>query len=456
MSGDVTVFRGERVVSERGFGPAAVHVRDGTVVRVSDADDVPSEARVVDVGPLVLMPGLVDTHVHVNEPGRTRWEGFATATRAAAAGGVTTILDMPLNSVPPTTTVAWLDAKRRAAEGQCAVDVGFIGGVVPGNEGELEALHEAGVLAFKCFLVPSGVPEFPHVTEGDLRRALPELARVDALLMVHAELPQPIEAAAAAAAGMGPRTHEAWLASRPTASEVEAVRLVARLAGETGARMHVVHLSSPEAAQIVRVQRDSGTPITAETCPHYLRFTAETIPDGATQFKCAPPIRSSRDRELLWEALREGVISMVVSDHSPAPPDLKLRDGDFFAAWGGIASLELGLAAVWTEAVERGFEPPDLARWMCQQPARLVGLGHRKGRIAAGFDADFCVWRPEGEVAVRPEALWQRHKLTPYAGQRLLGRVEATYLAGRRIFDHGEARDDPRGQVILRDAGVRS
>lgn len=453
MSTSLTVFRGHRVVSERGFGPATVHVRAGVIERVDDVHDVPRDAEVIDVGHLVLMPGLVDTHVHVNEPGRTDWEGFASATKAAAAGGVTTILDMPLNSIPATTTVAALEAKRRAAEGQCWVDVGFIGGVVPGNEADLEPLHDAGVLAFKCFLVPSGVPEFEHVAESDLRRALPVLARLGAVLMVHAELPRLIEGARHKIEGLDPRTHRAWRRSRPRSSENEAVRLVAALAREAGARVHIVHLSSFEAVQVLRTARREGARVTAETCPHYLHFVSDLVPDGATQFKCAPPIREHVDRELLWSGLRDRVVTMIVSDHSPAPPELKTKRGDFFQAWGGIASLELGLAAVWTEARRRGYEPPALARWMCEAPAQLVGLGDRKGRIAAGFDADFCLWRPDGEVKVRPEALRQRHKLTPYAGETLFGKVEATYLGGVPIFERRELRGEPRGRALR---GTRS
>jgi len=453
-----TVFRGHRVVSSRGFGPASVHVQGGVITRVAGIDKVPRKAEVVDVGHLVLMAGLVDTHVHVNEPGRADWEGFDTATRAAAAGGVTTILDMPLNSVPATTSVAALEAKRRAADAQCWVDVGFIGGVVPGNEADLEPLHDAGVLAFKCFLVPSGVPEFEHVTEGDLRRALPILARLGAVLMVHAELPGPIEAATARVAEMDPRRYLTWRKSRPRTAENEAVRLLARLSREYGARIHVVHLSSNEAMQILRAERRAGALLTAETCPHYLHFTETQVPDGATQFKCAPPIRAYWDRELLWGALRDRVVTMIVSDHSPAPPAVKERGGgDFFSAWGGIASLELGLAAVWSEARGRGYEPPALARWMAEEPARLVGLGERKGHIAEGYDADFCVWRPDGEVRVRPETLRQRHKITPYAGEALHGRVESTYLAGRRVFaEHDDGHAEPAGRQLLRDAGVRT
>ncbi|MFL5582516.1 MAG: allantoinase AllB [Gemmatimonadaceae bacterium] len=455
MSG-VTVFRGRRVVRDGGVAPASVHVEDGVIARVGEPDDLPAGAAVVDVGDDVLMAGIVDTHVHVNEPGRAEWEGFDTATRAAAAGGVTTILDMPLNSIPATTSCAALDAKRRAADGRCWVDVGFIGGVVPGNQAALGPLHDAGVLAFKCFLVPSGVPEFEHVTESDLRSALPVLARLDALLMVHAELPRPIEAALAGLAGLDPHAHETWRRSRPPQSETEAVRMLGRLGRAFGTRVHVVHLSSREGVGAIHDEVGAGADLSAETCPHYLHFVSESVPAGATQFKCAPPIRTRDDREALWAALRDDVLCAIVSDHSPAPPEIKLRGGDFFAAWGGIASLELGLAAAWTEARARGHGPADVARWMCEAPARLVGLRHRKGRIAEGFDADFCVWRPDGEVRVVPEHLQQRHKLTPYAGETLLGRVEATYLAGRLVYERGELRGAPRGRHLLRDAGVRS
>ena len=444
--------RGRRVVTPEGIRPATVHVEGGRIARVAEYEDAPADA--LDAGDLVVLPGLVDTHVHVNEPGRTEWEGFESATRSAAAGGVTTLLDMPLNSIPATTTVDALRAKADSARGRTWVDVGFIGGVVPGNAESLGPLREAGVLAFKCFLVPSGVEEFPPVGMPELRAALPVLARLGAVLMVHAEAPEEVERATAAARGApgaDPRRYATYLASRPPASEGTAVARLVRLAKETGARVHVVHLSSGMSVPLVRGARAHGLALTAETCPHYLALDAAEVPDGATQFKCAPPIRARADRDALWGALAEGALEMIVSDHSPCPPAMKGREaGDFFAAWGGIASLQLGLSVVWTEMRARGFPIEDLARWMSEGPARLVELGERKGRIAAGCDADLVLLDPDAERVVDPAALLHRHPVTPYAGRRLAGGVEATYLRGELAYDRrvGPAAA-PGGRLLL-------
>ncbi|MGH7562435.1 MAG: allantoinase AllB [Gemmatimonadales bacterium] len=430
------------------MGPAAIHVARGRIAAVTAFDEVAAGADLVEAGDAVVIPGLVDTHVHVNEPGRTEWEGFETATRAAAAGGVTTVLDMPLNSVPPTTTLAALTAKREAAATRCRVDVGFLGGVVPGNRKELGALHHAGVFGFKCFLVPSGVDEFPPVSERDLRDSLPVLAEQGALLMVHSELDRH---AARASSGSGEwRRYETWLASRPVAMELEAVRLVCSLAEEYGVRMHVVHVSSGEAADVLAEARSRGVPVSGETCPHYLTFAAEEIPDGATELKCAPPIREGEQRRRLWAAIASGTLGMIVSDHSPSPPAGKLREtGDFQHAWGGIASLQLGLAAVWTGARERDIPLEDVVALMGEMPARLVGLAGRKGAIVPGADADLVFWHPDREFIVEPGMLRHRHSLTPYLGRRLAGVTEATYLRGHPIFRRGEPDPPAQGQLLL-------
>jgi allantoinase len=431
------VLRSRRTVTPSGIEDAAVVVRDGRIADVLRAGDA-AAGGAEDLGDLVLMPGLVDTHVHVNEPGRAEWEGFETATRAAAAGGVTTLVDMPLNSVPATTTTVALEAKRAAAAGRCCVDVAFWGGVVPGNAKEIAGLAAAGVRGFKCFLVPSGVDEFPHVGERDLKEAMPRIARLGLPLLVHAELPGPIEAAARSATWRDPRAYASWLASRPRAAEREAIAMMLALCEETGCRVHIVHLASADAVPLLRNARARRLKVTVETCPHYLGFAAEEIGDGATPFKCAPPIRERENREGLWAALGAGVIDLVATDHSPCPPAMKrLESGDFFAAWGGIASLELSLAAVWTGARARGFTPLDLARWMCERPARLAGLEGAKGAIAAGHDADLVVWDPAEEWTVNAATLHQRHKLTPYAGRRLAGRVRRTYVRGERVCDRG-------------------
>ncbi|MBI4546240.1 MAG: amidohydrolase family protein [Gemmatimonadetes bacterium] len=482
-------LRSRRVVTPEGVKPAAILIRNGVIVDVAPFEAPPPGAPLLDCGQAVLLPGLVDTHVHVNEPGRSDWEGFETATRAAAAGGITTIIDMPLNSVPATTSVPALRAKLAAAEGKCHVDVGFWGGVVSGNAGELGELVAAGVRGFKCFLVPSGVDEFPHVTEADLRQALPRLAGLGVPLLVHAELPGPIDAAlrdrarevvagvsgarrgggslprrADAASGRrlrfrrasrlprpgaDPRAYATYLRSRPPEAETAAVTLLLRLCREYGVPAHVVHLSAAEALPLLLEARAEGLPLSVETCPHYLHFAAEDIPDGATQFKCAPPIRGRANREALWQSLERGDIDLVASDHSPCPPALKRRDGDFLRAWGGISSLQLGLSVVWSVARARGQPFERLAEWLSRAPARLAGLEGRKGAIAPGYDADLVAWHPEAEFTVDPATLQHRHKLTPYAGVRLAGVVDATFLRGRLIYRRGSVLGPPVGQLLL-------
>jgi allantoinase len=450
------VITSRRVVTPAGTRPGAVIAAGGVITDVVPTDRAPPAARRLDAGDAVLLPGLVDTHVHVNEPGRTEWEGFATATRAAAAGGVTTLVDMPLNSVPPTTSVTALTLKRRAANGQATVDYGLWGGVIPDNHAALGALLDAGVLGFKCFLVASGVPEFPPVSEADLRRALPLLAERNAVLLAHCEV-----AARLVAPAGDPRRHATWLASRPPAAELAAIDLLLALAAETGCRVHVVHLSAAAGIERVVAARAAGTRVTVETCPHYLTFAAEDIPDGATAFKCAPPIRERANRELLWEGLKAGAIDLVVSDHSPAPPEIKhADDGDFLAAWGGIASLELALPAVWTAGRSRGATPGDLARWMAAAPAALAGLS-RKGCVAPGYDADLVVFDPDAEFQVDPSCLRQRHHLTPYAGMTLAGVVRQVFVRGTCVYDDGRFPTAPVGRPIEREsreqaAGSRS
>ncbi len=448
MSDVELVVRSRRVVTPAGIAPAAIHIGGGVIRAVAPWDDVPAGARLDDAGELAVLPGIVDTHVHLNEPGRTEWEGFATATRAAAAGGTTTLVDMPLNSIPPTTTREALAAKRGAARGQCAVDVGFWGGVVPGNAGELAGMVEDGVRGFKCFLVDSGVEEFGWVGEGDLAPAMAILAGLRSTLLVHAEVAGPIDAMVASLAGADPRRYATYLASRPPAAEEEAIALVTRLCRDTGARTHIVHHSAASALPQLRAARAEGLPLSAETCPHYLRFAAETIPDGATAFKCAPPIRDEANREALWAALAEGVLDLVASDHSPCTPGLKIMEtGDYLKAWGGIAGLQLALPVMWTEARRRGHTLADIVRWMCAAPARLAGLSGKKGAIVAGVDADLCVFADDERVTVTPAMVRHRHSVTPYAGAELSGRVHATYLRGHRVFD-GQDVDGSHGALF--------
>jgi allantoinase len=390
---------------------------------VTGFDDVPAGAVTLDEDE-VLLPGLIDSHVHVNEPGRTEWEGFATATRAAAAGGVTTIVDMPLNSVPPTTTVEALHVKRRAAKGQVSIDVAFWGGAVPGNPGQFRPLLDAGVVGFKCFLLDSGVPEFPPLNDAGLRVALTQLAAVDGLLIAHAEDGEVIAAAPQPA---GP-SYAGFLASRPVAAEESAIGTLVAAARDTGARVHVVHLADAGALPLLRAARADGVRITVETCPHYLTFAAEEVPDGATAFKCCPPIREAVHREALWAALVDGDLDLVVSDHSPCTPDLKRLDaGDFGAAWGGIASLQVALPVVWTGARARGIGLEHVVRWMAEAPARLAGLPC-KGAIAVGMDADLVAFAPDARWRVGE--LHHRNPVTPYAGRELVGAVRRTWLRG--------------------------
>jgi allantoinase len=428
-----------------------VHIAGGVIADVAGWDEVPEGAPVHDAGDLVVMPGLVDSHVHVNEPGRGEWEGFASATRAAAAGGITTIVDMPLNSIPATTTAAALEEKLAAAEGKCWVDVGFHGGVVPGNLADLAALCRRGVLGFKCFLVPSGVDEFGHVGEAELTPALEVLGDAGVPLLVHAELEGPIAAAAEAVMAMSPYRYLTYLRSRPASAEDQAIAMLIGLArARRGARVHVVHCASSSALELLGAARQEGVAIGAETCPHYLHFAAEEVPDRATEYKCAPPIREAENREALWGGVAGGVIDMVVSDHSPCTPELKRREvGDFMAAWGGIASLQLTLPVMWTELRRRGHGVERLVGWMCSGPAELVRL-ERKATIARGFDADLAIWDPDARFQVDGAALQHRSPLTPYHGETLYGVVDTTIVGGEIVYQNGRHAERASGRFLLR------
>ena len=443
------IIRSQKVVTSTGVRPAAVHFENGKILDVTEWSDIFGEAGLIDAGDSVVMSGLVDSHVHVNEPGRTEWEGYETATRAAAAGGVTTIVDMPLNSIPATTTLDAFEQKLNEAAGKCSVDIAFWGGVVPGNVSELAPMIKRGVRGFKCFLIHSGVDEFPHVTEADLRIAMPELARLDTVLLVHAELEGPVNAAAAAVASDDPCSYNTFLRSRPRAAEDEAIALMINLCRETGARVHIVHHSSSDSLDVLRSARAEGLPITVETCPHYLTFAAEDIQDGNTHFKCCPPVRERENREKLWQAVADGTIGMIVSDHSPCTPELKKQEtGDFLDAWGGISALQFVLPVMWTNFRSRGFTLTDLTRLMSEAPAKLAGLQDRKGKLAPGFDADIVVWDPDGAFTVDPELVYHRHKLTPYSGREVFGRVESVYVRGELAYESGKFASEPAGELI--------
>ncbi len=438
------VLRSERVVTSSGMRAASVVVDGERIAAVLPYDETPTDVAVEDVGALVVMPGLVDTHVHINEPGRTEWEGFETATKAAAAGGITTLVDMPLNSSPVTVTVAALEEKIAASEGKRWVDVGFHAGVVPGHVDDLDPLIRTGVLGAKAFLVHSGIDDFPAATERELRAAMPILARHGVPLLAHAE----IESVAPPYPG-NPRSHRAWVASRPPAWEMDAIELLLRLCREYRAPLHIVHLSAAGAIPMLIRAKVEGLPVTVETCPHYLFFNAEDVPDGATIFKCAPPIRERNNNEQLWGALLNGTIDFVVTDHSPCPPEMKqMESGDFFKAWGGISSLQWSLPIVWTAGRDVGVTFEQVTRWLSTAPAALAGLTGRKGVIAAGADADFVVWNPDASFVVDPAKAYHRHKLSPYGGSTLYGVVERSYLRGRLVGEDQKVCADATGQVL--------
>jgi allantoinase len=437
-----------RVLTPTGLHPAAVELHDEHIHAVHPHP--PAGLPCDDLGDLVLMPGLVDCHVHINEPGRTEWEGFVTATRAAAAGGITTLVDMPLNSQPVTTTLAALDQKLQAAAGKLNVDCGFWGGVVPGNTAELAPMVAAGVLGFKAFLCDSGIDDFPASTARDLRAAMPVLAACGVPLLVHAEL---VDEHLALPTEPDPRAYTSWLHSRPQRFEDDAIALMIELARETGCHVHIVHLSSASALPMIRRAKAEGVRLTVETCPHYLCLTAEQVPPGQTVYKCAPPIREQANRELLWRGLADGTIDLVISDHSPCTPALKLPErGDFLEAWGGIASLQLGLANIWTEAQRRGFSLADVHRWMSTAPLALLGLPGARGQIAPGHQADLVAWDPSAAWTIRADALLHRHPITPYLGREVRGQVETVWLRGAPIWRDGASCADLTGQTVLRPA----
>ncbi|XP_066566515.1 allantoinase, mitochondrial [Amia ocellicauda] len=444
----VTVLRSQRVFWGTGIQPALIIIKDGKILEIlSDCDqNIGDASEVLDVGCLLVMPGLVDSHVHVNEPGRTAWEGFQTATRAAAAGGVTTIVDMPLNSIPPTTTLSNFQTKMQAATGQCFVDTAFWGGVIPNNQSELRPLIQAGIAGFKCFLIQSGVDEFPHVTKSDLHTAMAQLQGTGSVLLFHAET----EIQQQNEEEEDPCEYASFLNSRPDVMELEAILTVTQLCLQYQVRCHIVHLSSAKAIELIQSARQAGAPLTVETTHHYLTLSAEHIPQGATQFKCCPPIRTQANQDQLWSALKAGQIDMVVSDHSPCTEELKRLDsGDFTQAWGGISSLQFGLSLFWTTARQKGFSVADVVRILCQKPAELCHLDNQKGSLLPGYDADLVIWDPDKEFELNEDDIHHKNKLSPYLGFRLHGQVFATIVRGQIVYMQGTFSPQPLGKLLL-------
>jgi allantoinase len=445
-----------------GIKDATILISNGKITDILNGSPANFPGELIDIGNKVLMPGIVDPHIHINEPGRTDWEGFDTATKAAIAGGITTLVDMPLNSLPVTTTAEAFNEKINAAKGQLNTNCGFWGGIVPGNEREIEPLIEKGVLGFKAFLTHSGIDEFPNVSENDLIKAMPIIARYNLPLLVHCELavndaqhpadkPKTIN---------DKRSYQYYLASRPKSREDDAIALMIRLCEKYNCRIHVVHLSSANSIEQIARAKQKRLPVTVETAQHYLYFNAEEIRDGQTQFKCAPPIREKENNERLWQALKDGIVDFVATDHSPAPPELKeLESGDFSKAWGGISSVQLALPVLWTAAKKHNCSLNDIAKWLCETPAEFIGKRHSKGKIAIGCDADLVGWNSEESFIVTPEQLHHKHKITPYMHENLYGVVERTWLSGVKVYDNARPDDTVgrgiftqlnKGKIILR------
>ena len=442
-----TAIISERTVLPDGIKRAVVLIEDGKIINVSG--ELPDrDFTIIDIGNKVLMPGIVDPHVHINEPGRSDWEGFDTATRSAIAGGITTLVDMPLNSSPVTSTVKAFEAKLEAAKNKLHTNCGFWGGIIPGNEKEIEPLIEKGILGFKAFLTHSGIDEFPNVTESDLRKAMPVIAKHNLPLLVHCELSEPAHDSRFTS---HTSSYQNYLGSRPKKWEDNAIALMIRLCEKFNCRVHIVHLSSADSIEQIANARQKGLPLTVETGQHYLYFNAEDIKDRETPFKCAPPIREKENNEKLWEALKEGVIDFVATDHSPALPAMKeLESGNFMKAWGGISSLQFALPVLWTAAKKRNCLMDDIATWLSERPSKLPGLDKSKGKIQKGFDADMVAWDPDKSFTVTRDIILHKHKTTPYLNEELYGVIEQTWLKGEKVFDNGNFTKLNKGNIILK------
>ncbi len=435
----------QKVLTLEGEKPAAILIKGEKILDVVSIENIPENCPTEDMRNNVIMPGLVDAHVHINEPGRTDWEGFETATKSAAAGGITTLVDMPLNCIPVTTTVDALNQKIIATKDQLWIDCGFYGGLIPDNIQDLESLADAGVLGFKAFLSPSGIDEFPNISEKNLREALPILAKKGIPVLVHAELENE------ATSTEENKTYKYFQESRPKSWENNAIKLLIRLCREFNVHIHIVHLSSADILPEIAQTRKDGFPLTVETCPHYLHFSSERISDGDTRFKCAPPIWNGENRENLWAGLEEGIINFITSDHSPCTPELKnLEAGNFEKAWGGISSIQFALPVIWTECKQRGYSLEQLINWMSKQPAKFVGMDDLKGQISPGFDADLVCWNPDKKYIIKKEAIHHKNKLTPYEGESLYGVVNATFLRGQKVYENGQFLGNPKGKIVLK------
>jgi allantoinase len=439
------IIKARSILTSHGFREGIILVKNGVVADILPYVDYSFEDTVTDAGDDVVMPGIIDPHVHINEPGRTEWEGFDTATRAAAAGGITTLIDMPLNSAPCTTSAQHLEIKKQSAKNQLHVNCGFWGGVIPGNEKQQEEMLKNGVFGFKAFLTHSGIDDFPKSGLKELLHALEILKKYNRPLLAHCELEETFYTDDLKAY---PKSYKAYLQSRPDEWEVNAVRMLIDLCREKKSKAHIVHLSSAKSLQFIRDAKTEGLPLTVETAPHYIYFNAEEIKDGHTEYKCAPPIRTAANNNELWNGLRNGLIDFIATDHSPAPPEMKeIQSGDFSKAWGGIASLQFSLPAVWTAMRKRNIALKHIIHWMCDKPAAFLNLTG-KGKIEKGADADFVIWNPEEKFIVNAKMIQHKHKVTPYLNNELYGVVKQTYLKGRKVFDNGMFHELQCGEML--------